>query len=126
MVRGAKDFGKFMRDLRLKRKFTITHLSRESGISTEDIESIEKGKGEIPLPGLLRKLAKALDVRFQQLMVAAGYWESHEINQDLCCMIWQPDLRFLGNKITEEQKLQLAAILEVLFDKNWRYGWCKK
>ena len=70
------EFGEFLKDIRKKdKKMTMRELERRSGISQAYISQIENGKRQIPKPITLEKLAKGLNVPYEDLMIAAGYME---------------------------------------------------
>ena len=57
-----------LRKLRNKRALSLTDLSRISGVNRITINRIENGKQK-PMPRTIRKLAKALQVKVEELMV---------------------------------------------------------
>jgi hypothetical protein len=69
----AKQFGNYIRELRLKKKMTIRKLSLISGVSIARMSHIENGINGLPKPDTMQKLASALNIPHESLMVAAGH-----------------------------------------------------
>ncbi len=59
-------FGKRVRELRLKRKWSQERLAEESGLHTTYISGIERGKRNLGIENVV-KLARALKVEAGQL-----------------------------------------------------------
>lgn len=75
----AEDFGNYLRSLRKKRKLTVRQLDMYSGVSHSYISQMERGVKGIPSPDILKKLAKPLDIDYEDLMEKAGYITKEEI-----------------------------------------------
>lgn len=69
----AKEFGEYIRGLRKSKKITIRQIELYEGVSNSYLSLLENGKRGIPSPDILKKLSKALDVNYEQLMEKAGY-----------------------------------------------------
>ncbi len=52
---------------------SLNKISKEANISKSYLSYIINGKRKSPSPNILRKLAKALDVPYLELMEKAGY-----------------------------------------------------
>lgn len=72
----AKEFGEYIKGIRKSRKLTIRQLELYSGVSNAYISQIERGERKIPSPNILRKLAKSLNVEYNELMTNAGHLEN--------------------------------------------------
>jgi len=68
-----KSFGRFLRQLRENKDYSINQLALYSGISAAHISRLERGLRPIPSPDTIRKLAKPLGITYEELMKAAGY-----------------------------------------------------
>lgn len=68
------EFGEYLRSLRREKGLSIQKLSERSGISNAYISQVETGKRGVPSPEVLDKLAAGLEVSYESLMRAAGYW----------------------------------------------------
>lgn len=66
-------FGEYLRNLREKKGYSIRQLALYSGISNSYLSQVEQGKRGIPKPEYLQKLAKALEIEYDDLLAAAGY-----------------------------------------------------
>lgn len=76
--------GDILRKIREKRGLSLREAARRSGLSHSYINAIEKGKHpktKVPIrpsPETLDSLSKAYNVSYQELMIAAGYWEGNQ------------------------------------------------
>lgn len=66
------DFGRYLKELRIKRGFSMRELSRRSNVSQAYISQIERGERH-PKPEVIFKLAPPLDISYVKLMNSAGY-----------------------------------------------------
>lgn len=66
-------FGSYLKDLRLEKEISIRELARLSGVSNPYLSQVETGKRGIPSPPILRKIARALNTSYEQMMKKAGY-----------------------------------------------------
>ncbi|ACV59957.1 transcriptional regulator, XRE family (plasmid) [Alicyclobacillus acidocaldarius subsp. acidocaldarius DSM 446] len=65
-------FGQYLRKLRKERNLTINQLALYSGVSSALISRIENGQRGRPKPDTLKKLASALKVPYEDLLLHAG------------------------------------------------------
>jgi len=76
------DLGNYLRHLRGKR--SLREIAERTGLSHTYIADIENGvrrgtnKPLKPSPETLRKLSRALDVSYSDLMIKAGYWNKDD------------------------------------------------
>jgi transcriptional regulator with XRE-family HTH domain len=75
----AKEFGEYLKGLRLKKKLTIRQLDTYSGVSNSYISQMERGQRGVPKPDILQKLSKPLGVPYEDLMENAGYLNKGEL-----------------------------------------------
>ncbi|PCK19997.1 transcriptional regulator [Bacillus pumilus] len=69
------NFGAYLRALREEKKLSVNQLAMYSEVSAAGISRIENGKRGIPKPPTIKKLAGALKVPYEEMMLAAGYIE---------------------------------------------------
>jgi len=69
----AKVFGKYLKDLRKNKGYTLTELGEIIGYSNPYLSQIETGQKGIPSPDFLKKLATGLETDFLNLMRKAGH-----------------------------------------------------
>ncbi|MFS0655116.1 helix-turn-helix domain-containing protein [Bacillus sp. 179-C3.3 HS] len=74
-------FGEQLRMLREKRKLSVNQLAMYSGVSAAGISRIENGKRGVPKPLTIKKLAHALKVPYEDLMLIAGHIEQETIHE---------------------------------------------
>jgi transcriptional regulator with XRE-family HTH domain len=68
----SKKFGKFMKEKRGNLGYNMEELARVSEVSAPTIMRIEKGMTKSPSPDTLRKLARSLDIPYQEVIKNAG------------------------------------------------------
>lgn len=68
-----QEFGEYMKGIRKFAGLTLAELGEMVNLSHSYLSQIETGKKSIPSPDVLRKLADALGVTYQELMVKAGH-----------------------------------------------------
>lgn len=68
-----KNFGEVLKEYREKKGFSVNQLAHYSEVSASLISRIENGKRGVPKPETIAKLAKALKVDYDELMVKAGH-----------------------------------------------------
>ena len=72
--------GEHIRKKRLERRISQRQLAAMSGVSNSEISRIEAGERQNPSPGVLRAIAKALDVPYEDLLAEAGYLEATPVD----------------------------------------------
>jgi SOS regulatory protein LexA len=77
-----KEFGSYLKKLRLESGLTIRQLEEKSGVSNGYLSQLENGKRGLPKPDILRKIHEPLGVDYDELMEKAGYISS-ETRTDL-------------------------------------------
>ncbi|PEP85322.1 helix-turn-helix domain-containing protein [Bacillus toyonensis] len=75
-----KNIGTYIRDLRLKKKLTLSRLSEISNISQPYLSQIEKRKRN-PSFDIIRKLSEAFEVDFTELAWRAGLYTDAEMQE---------------------------------------------
>jgi len=74
-----KSIAEKLKQIREERGLSQRALAHLAGVSNTDISDIERGERKGFAPGLLRKIAGALNVRASTLLVAAGYLPEEEV-----------------------------------------------
>ncbi|WP_198152974.1 helix-turn-helix transcriptional regulator [Pseudofrankia sp. DC12] len=67
-----RSLGAFIRQARLARQLSGAQLARRAGVHPSNISRIESGETASPTPGLLQRLARALDVDQADLLAYLG------------------------------------------------------
>jgi len=67
------ELGVFIKEKRALRELSIRKLAEIAGISHTEIKRIEDGVRKQPSPQVLRAIAEALNVSYDDIMTAAGY-----------------------------------------------------
>lgn len=143
-----EEFGKYIKELRIKRDLTLEKLGEEVGFSKSYLSHIENGKRGIPSPEVLFKLTKPLGVDHVHLMIKAGHlpedekdiletdyennlrekeseqrrkeWQEKDLlRNDLKVIIQKPETNYSGKTLSEIDRKRILDMLNVLFsDKN--------
>lgn len=79
----VKDFGLYLKDLRLEKGLTIKALSSLSEVSIAYLSQLENGKRGIPSKEILEKLSIHLEVECETLLERAGYIRYRELRNNL-------------------------------------------
>jgi transcriptional regulator with XRE-family HTH domain len=66
-------FGQFLRQQRQAKRLSLVVLAKRTATSSSYLSRIERGLRNPPSPAVLRRLAQALDISYEQLMAHAGY-----------------------------------------------------
>lgn len=66
-------FGEYLKNIRSEKGLSTRDIQKKTGISNSYISLIESGKKGTPSPDILKKLHKALNVSYEELMQVAGY-----------------------------------------------------
>jgi len=67
------EFGTYIKRIRENKNMTLNQVALYADISAAQLSRIENGKRETPKPVTVEKIAKALRVDYEELMVVAGY-----------------------------------------------------
>lgn len=76
--------GDFLRRIREEKGLSLREAAKRSGLSHSYINAVERGKHPKtkapirPSPETLAGLSKAYNVPYQELMIAAGYWDDNQ------------------------------------------------
>ena len=66
----------FIKEHREKLNISMRKLSELSNVSTTEIRRLENGQRKNPSPPLLKSIANALHVRYEDVLEAAGYLDA--------------------------------------------------
>jgi transcriptional regulator with XRE-family HTH domain len=88
--------GEYIKKKRLEKGMSQRQLSVVSGVSNSEISRIEAGKRQNPSPPVLRAIAKALDIPYEELLAEAGYLRAGAVDESARLPEWvyklPPDL----------------------------------
>src|SRR2546430_476295 len=96
--------GALLRQARIDAGFTLRAAETETSISNAYLSQLETGKAGNPSPAILRKLAELYKVRYENILLAAGYApDASSATRDL----------FLSHSSTDKVVVgELAAAIE--------------
>lgn len=102
----------FIKEHREKLNISKRKLSELSNVSHTEIQRLESGQRKNPSPPLLRSIANALNVRYEDIMEAAGYLDT--TSESLVQSAWLPYLEDL----TFDELKQVQTFIEFLRGKR--------
>ncbi|MEC0269716.1 helix-turn-helix transcriptional regulator [Paenibacillus anseongense] len=108
-------FGERIKDLRKARGITVNQLALYSGISAATISRIETGKRGIPKAQNVQKLAHALKVPYEELMLLAGYMKN--INDQETSNRLDKQLHDAISLLPDEKKKFLLEVIKHIYNK---------
>lgn len=73
-----KEFGNYLKRLRLDKKLSLRQVEKAVGISNSYLYQIERGERNVPKLDILRKMATTYDVSFASLLAAARLQEPEQ------------------------------------------------
>lgn len=76
------DFGSYIKRIRESKNMTLNQVALYAEISAAQLSRIETGKRGTPKPMTIERIAKALRVDYEELMVKAGYIEASKPLED--------------------------------------------
>lgn len=99
------DFGKYLKEIRLKKGLTLRDIEKKSGVSNAYLSQVENGKRNAPTPDILMKIHEVLGVSYDELMEKAGYispsFRSELLPETIKTMETYEDLMELTSNATE-------------------------
>ena len=112
-----------LRDLRLRKGFSIREVADRSGVSAAYISQIENGQRGTPSPEILMKLSEGLESSYAELMRMAGYLDREAEGEPLQLRSWLRDHSFVldGVLLTEEDKTWIDRMLTAMFSRDERF-----
>lgn len=96
---------------------SIKKISLQSGVSEAFLSQVENGKRGTPTPKVLKKIAPALRVPYEDLLIAAGYIERQDEDKqrviDLTDVVFDEDV-MLDGELLELTKSERQIIIEFI------------
>jgi HTH-type transcriptional regulator, competence development regulator len=101
--------GDYLRELRIVKDMSLREVEKatKNTVSNAYLSQLESGKISNPSPHILKSLAEAYNVVYDELMAAAGY--IHSTNKKKSGVAF-----FNENDISENEKEQLLAYLKFI------------
>lgn len=113
-----------LKDLRLRKGFSIREVADRSGVSAAYISQIENGQRGTPSPEILLKLSEGLESSYSELMKMAGYLDHETEEEPINLRSWLRERQFEldGVPLTEADKQWIDRMLTVLFSRDERFA----
>ncbi|TYR82117.1 helix-turn-helix transcriptional regulator [Priestia megaterium] len=96
------DFGSCIKEMREEKGLSGRELARRASISQAYLSQLERGENKKPSPEIIKKIAKGLDVDYNELMTLAGYLYDTERIQLETEKI-QRDAEDINSRLLQEQ-----------------------
>ena len=106
--------GEYIKEKRTAQKLSIRKLSEFADISHTEIKRIEDGVRKQTSPQVLRSLATALNVPYEELMAAAGYIDAPHAKEES----FAPAGINGAEDLTEEEIKEVNSFIEYLKNKR--------
>lgn len=117
------EFGQYLRKLR--GDMSTREVENLVGISRSYISLLENGKREIPTPTILKKLAQAYNVSYEELMKTAGHIEYSSLIDTATRVIseYMDDLEYRAesvklNNLEKEELRDYRAVIKIAKNKG--------
>ena len=104
--------GKYIADQRIARNLSIRKLAEYAKVSHTEIYRIENGERKNPSPFVLRSISLALNIKFDDIMKAAGYIDDTPPNSNSLLKLSQ--IAYLNEKELEE----VSDFIDFLLNKR--------
>ena len=104
----VSDIGDFILEHRTARNLSTRKLAALAGISHTEIHRLENGERKTPSPLLLKCIANALDLSYEDIMRAAGYMDITATATRLCGI----------NDLTDQEIEEVNNFIEFLRNKR--------
>ncbi len=127
-------FGEKIKKLRTDKQLTLDELSESTGLSKGYLSKLENGHRGTPKAETITKLARGLDIEYEDLMFHAGYISKQEFNRinelikntdhinDLKDTINAPflgkKLKYEGEYLSLEDSIYISNVLRAILKKG--------
>ena len=101
-----RHFGEILRELRESKSMTVNQLAIYSGLSSGLISKLENKKRGTPKPDTIEKLAKGLKMKYDDLMILAGYSSTTQKKESEYTLS-EDEFANIVREIEEEYKIDL-------------------
>jgi HTH-type transcriptional regulator, competence development regulator len=107
-----QELGAWLRRTRDRRELPLSAVASQAEISTAYLQKLESGQVKQPSPNVLYHLAKALDIRYVELMRLAGYVVPNEENGHARRRRNELTHALKSEELTEEEAAELSEYLD--------------
>jgi len=121
------NFGEYIKQLRLKRGYSVNELAAKSGVSNAHISRMERGLRSAPSPRIIKKLANTLKANYEEMLSVAGYLPTESGKGKVFTRNGQiydleevldenSTVKIAGKEVTEEQKARLRQVINIYME----------
>ncbi len=109
MTEKNMDLGIYLRELRIVKNLSLSEVEKATNntVSNAYLSQLESGKIEKPSPHILEQLAKAYNVKYEDVMAAAGYMHSSKTKKSGVAF-------FNQHELTTDEKSMLLDYLQLI------------
>ncbi len=109
--------GEYIAAKRKKKGWSQRDLATASNISNAEISRLESGKRKEPSPSVLKEIAKALGVPFEELLQAAGILDDYYIEKGREFVAARSD-QSIPDDLTEEELAEVKRFIDYIISKR--------
>ena len=109
--------GEYIAAKRKEKGWSQRDLATASNISNAEISRLESGKRKEPSPSVLKEIAKALGVPFEELLQAAGILDDYYIEKGREFVAARSD-QPIPDDLTEEELAEVKNFIDYILSKR--------
>lgn len=109
--------GEYIAEKRKAKGWSQRDLAAASNISNAEISRLESGKRKEPSPSVLKDIAKALGVQFEELLQAAGILDDYYIERGKEFVASRSD-QVIPADLTEEELAEVKRYIDFIISKR--------
>lgn len=109
--------GEYIAAKRKEKGWSQRDLAAASSISNAEISRLESGKRKEPSPSVLKEIAKALGVPFEELLQAAGILDDYYIEKGRAFVAARSD-QTITDDLTEEELAEVKKFIAYIISKR--------
>lgn len=118
----SKNFGSILSSLRAKQGLSLAKLGDMTGVSASYINRMELNQRKAPSYPIIEKLADALDVDINMLLIAAGANLEKSETKSMRELFFSNNISIEEDSeaLTPDQKEKLIKIIDFIFEIEWK------
>lgn len=109
--------GEYIAAKRKEKGWSQRDLAAASNISNAEISRLESGKRKEPSPSVLKEIAKALGVQFEELLQAAGILDDYYVEKGKEYVASKSD-QPISADLTEEELAEVKKFIDYIISKR--------
>ena len=111
------NLGEYIAEKRKERGMSQRDLATASNVSNAEISRLESGKRKEPSPSVLKEIAKALAIPYQELLQAAGILDESLVEKGKEFIASRSD-QTIPADLTEEELEEVKKFIDFILSKR--------